>query len=167
MRILGIDPGLTGALAVLDDQGTVAGIWDTPTLETRSGAKKRREYDLAQMRRLLAPFSADSLCALELVGPMPKQGVVSMWRMGFGVGVWEGLLAALKIPVERVSPQRWKSVMLDGLPKGKDAPLYRAKSLWPDQTDKLSLKKHHGRAEALLIAEWMRRTWHAPASSTS
>lgn len=183
MIFLGIDPGLTGALAALDDQGVVKGVWDTPTLVTRSGVRERREYDLAQMRGLLAQWSpwiheflvqaggknpnpVSCRCALELVGPMPKQGVVSMWRMGFGVGVWEGLLAALRIPVERVSPQRWKGIMLDGLPKGKDASLYRAKSLWPDQVDKLSLKKHEGRAEALLIAEWMRRTWHGRAFST-
>lgn len=168
MITLGIDPGLTGALAALDAEGRVVRLLDTPTL--RVGPTKR-EYDLMQMREMLLhvcdpPGERETRvrCALELVHAFPHQGVVSMWRMGFGVGVWEGLLAALGIPVERVRPQRWQGVMLDGLPRGKDAARYRAQSLWPGQAEQFALRKHDGRADACLIAEWGRRTWNANAS---
>ena len=168
MVFLGIDPGFTGALCALHEDGRILALVDTPTM--RVGEK--REYDLAQMARTLASFRsgrflnpAEFRVALELTVPMPRQGVVSMWLMGFGVGVWEGLLAALSIPMERVRPQRWQGVMLDGLPRGKDAARYRAQSLWPDHAEQFSLKKHHGRADAALIAEWGRRTWRAGSSA--
>lgn len=153
---IGIDPGISGAMALLDAAGRPRALFDTPTLNLET----RREYDLAQMRQTLEWVLAEgkTRAALELVHAMPGQGVVSMWRMGYGVGIWEGLLAALKVPVERVSPQRWKGVMLNGLPKGKDASRYRAKALWPEWAERFSLKKHDGRAEACLIAEWLRRT---------
>jgi len=162
MVTLGIDPGLTGALCALDADGRILSLVDTPTLQVGT----KREYDLAQMARTVHSLCSGQFLnpiefrvALELTGPMPRQGVVSMWRMGFGVGVWEGLLAALSLPVERVRPQRWQGVMLDGLPRGKDAARYRAQSLWPDHAERFSLKKHDGRADAALIAEWGRRTW--------
>ena len=161
MVFLGIDPGLAGALCALSAGGQILTLVDPPTLHVGN----KREYELAQMARTLRTFAPSACAALELTGPMPRQGVVSMWRMGLGMGVWEGLLAALNIPLVRVRPQRWQSVMLDGLPRGKDAARYRAQSLWPDHAEQFSLKKHDGRADAALIADWGRRTWRAGSSA--
>ena len=126
---------------------------------------KKREIDAKKCHALLrsltlSPFNegADrSACvAIERVHSMPKQGVASSFKFGMGFGIWLGILAALRLPHELVTPQAWKKLMLAGMPKEKDASRQRAMQLFPDVD--LSLKRHHGRADALLIAEWLRRT---------
>jgi len=95
---------------------------------------------------------------------MPKQGVVSMYKMGEGFGVWLGILAALRIPYTLVAPQTWKAVMLrDMSVRDKKASLLRAQQLWSDIAKQIG--KHHGMAEAALIAEYGRRKM-AGASQT-
>ena len=172
MLCVGIDPGLDGAVAVIDDRragredGRVR-TWDIPTLTVASAGGHRREYQLPAMVDILRSFvpclGRDVRAALELVHSSPQQGVRSAFSMGVGVGVWEGLLAALGIPYERVPPQRWKRVMLDGMGHDKDAARLRVGQLFPDVD--VRLKKHHGRADAVLIAEWLRRTVVGPSLS--
>ena len=155
---LGIDPGFTGAYAVLEPSGAVF-VTDLPVMKVGH----KLWYDLPALRDGLRYWAGKALglyAAVELVHAFPGQGVVSMWRMGYSTGVLEGLLTACEIPFERVSPQRWQQVMLDGFPKGtqgKDVSRYRAQALFP--TASLGRQKDHGRADALLIAEWMRRQW--------
>ena len=67
-----------------------------------------------------------------------------------------GMLAVLGAATDYVHPRRWKSVMMDGMAKDKDASRIRAKELFGTSTD-LSLRKHHGRADALLFAEYRLR----------
>jgi hypothetical protein len=88
---------------------------------------------------------------------MPEQGVSSSFRFGRGLGLWEGILSAFQIPFVKVTPQRWKKNLLDGMGKEKDASRLRAQTLFPSLD--LSLKKHHGRGDALLLAEFLRRTY--------
>lgn len=152
MRYIGIDPGLGGAVAILPE----GHIFDTPTAQVG----RKRDYLPAQMAALLLAYiSADApvAVAIESVHSMPKQGVASAFNFGCGLGIWLGILAALAMPYDRVSPQRWKRVMLDGMGKEKDAARVRAMQLFPELAAQLSLKKHHGRAEALLLAEYRRR----------
>src|SRR3990167_7062608 len=158
--ILGIDPGLDGALAVLDSRGSWT-VHDTPTLTIKSARGSRRVYAVSSLTRLVtSAMSCDApavvRAAIELVHSSPQQGVRSAFSMGYGVGLWEGVLAGLGIPCDRVTPQRWKKTMLDGMGHDKDAGRARAQQIFP-MLD-LSLKRHHGRADALLIAEWLRRT---------
>jgi crossover junction endodeoxyribonuclease RuvC len=68
-----------------------------------------------------------------------------------------GILAALNIPHELITPQSWKKSMMNGQPKEKDASRLVVMRLFPEVSDRLQLKKHHGRADALLIAEFLRR----------
>lgn len=151
MIYLGIDPGLDGAMAVIFADGLVR-IYDAPT--AKDGGKRR--YLLADMRRLVGAFGPDmTRAAIERVHSMPKQGVASSFNFGEGFGLWQGLLAGLGIPFDLVTPQAWKKVMLAGAGKDKAAARIRAQQLFPDA--ELNLKKHHGRAEALLIAEYRRR----------
>ena len=77
-----------------------------------------------------------------------------MINYGVGYGIWIGILAALNIPYTEVHPVTWKSKIMAGMGKEKDASIARAKQLYP--TADLSLKKHHGRADALLIAHFGR-----------
>ena len=153
MRYIGIDPGLGGAVAVLGSDGFADALHDAPV----AIVGKKREHVAARMVGILKPYAENSVAALELVHSMPKQGVASAFNFGRGLGLWIGILAALGIPYDLVTPQRWKGVMMDGMGKEKDAARLRAMQLFPFESDQLALKKHHGRAEALLIAEYRRR----------
>ena len=86
---------------------------------------------------------------LEKAQPMPGQGVVSMFHTGYGFGLWEALIVSfVDVPYTLVPPTRWKRVLALG--KDKEESRQRAMQLFP--TADLHLKKHHGRAEALLLA---------------
>lgn len=151
MRYIGIDPGLGGAVAVLDERHLA--LFDAPVAMVGT----KREYVVVRMVELLRPYVLNSVAALEKVHTMPQQGVASSGKLMRGLGLWEGILAALGIPYDLVPPQRWKGVMMDGMGKEKEAARLRAMQLFPLDSDLLALKKHHGRAEALLIAEYRRR----------
>lgn len=158
MATIGIDPGLDGAVVVLGGQLDSIALLDTPTLTVKSAKGNRREYHLVKMAGFLRPYAATSVAYIENVHAMPGQGVRSMFTMGLGVGAWMGILAALEIPVTRVSPQRWKGVMLDGMGHDKDAGRLRAMQLRPADASWFERKKDDGRADAYLIAEYGRRS---------
>ena len=92
---------------------------------------------------------------VEDVHSMPGQGVASTFKFGRSVGVVEGALSALGIPIRWVSPAKWKKAM--GLPADKGAARRRAIELWPDHAHLFARVKDDGRAEAALIAEYGRR----------
>ena len=84
---------------------------------------------------------------------MPKQGSTSGFRFGVGVGLLRGVILALNVPIVFVSPAKWKShFRLVGKPK--DAARELAIRLYPEAASHLSLKKHQGRADALLLARY-------------
>jgi len=151
MLFLGIDPGLDGALAVVNERGEFMQVDDAPT--TRKG---KRDYLLQDMVLLLDTIThLDGVQAgIERVHAFPGQGVTSMFSMGHGFGIWKGILATCDIPFVLIEPAVWKrSSGLLG--KDKEASRLLAQQRWP--TAPLSLKKFHGRAEALLIADYTRR----------
>ncbi len=155
MIFIGIDPGFTGAVAVVDNDGNLIAVSDTPVL-TVQGKKTKQEYNIPAMHQILAEHAEQGIhAALEQVSSRPGEGVVSSFRFGRGLGLWEALLVACRIPFDRITPQCWKKSMMAGRPKKKDASRLRAMELFP-QAD-LRLKKHHGRADALLMAEYLRR----------
>lgn len=154
---IGIDPGLSGAVARVTDAGQ-ADVFDVPTVAIKRGKSTKRMYEGARIAEQVAAWAPRPTTAfIEDVHAMPGQGSVSMFTFGYGYGMWVGVLYGLGVPFERVTPMRWKAEMLDGLPKGKDASRVKAMELFPQLASQLSLKKHEGRAEALLIAEWGRR----------
>jgi crossover junction endodeoxyribonuclease RuvC len=154
---IGIDPGLSGALAEIFGEGNAA-VHDTPTMVV-SGVKEKRVYNTAAMAHILSPYrgNLEVLVVLESVHSMPKQGVASSFSFGQGLGMWQGIIAALGLPLEMPSPQRWKKEMLADQGKDKDASRFKAIQLFPSLADQLKLVKHDGRAEALLMAEYGRR----------
>lgn len=161
MNIIGIDPGLDGAVSIIYENGGVV-FFDTETLDIVSGRKKKREYNInanADILRLpLQVFTKGNIVViLEKIHSMPGQGVRSMFSMGEGFGMWKGIIAGLNLSMELITPQKWKKAMMDGMGKEKDASRQRAIQLFPQCSENLKLKKHHGRADALLIAEWGRR----------
>ncbi len=153
-RTIGIDPGLSGAVAILP-AGVVS---DTPTAVTANGKTRRHVYLPGEMARIVREYATgDCHAYLEAVHSMPGQGVRSMFSMGHGLGLWEGILAALGVPYTLVTPQRWKREMM-GSVTDKDAARVRAVQLFPHLAGELARVKDHGRAEALLIAEYGLRT---------
>lgn len=158
MIFVGIDPGKSGAICVLDHNSTILALDDTPVLTIKKGKKKRREYEVDAMVRLLGYVVRHQIrfIVLEAVHAMPGQGVTSMFSMGEGLGLWKGILTALGLPFNLVAPQRWKKAMLDHLPKEKFSSVLQARRLWPGHAEKF-LKSKDGRAEAALMAEYLRR----------
>lgn len=143
-NFLGIDPGLNGAFAIL------------------AGDRVLRLDELPRFGKILnvSAWLADSLtrqaidlAVIEQVGPMPKQGVVSVFTFGCAYGACLGTLAALRIPTQLVPPQAWKK-HFSLLRKPKDASRELATRFYPDIASELKLKKHHGRADALLLARY-------------
>lgn len=164
MIYIGIDPGLSGAVGIIDDQfarDCQVAVFDTPTALVE-GEKTKRKYLTPAMALILERYATltrqpNLLCVLENVHSMPKQGVASSFNFGEGKGIWEGILAAYHIPTELVSPQRWKKEIMADQGKDKSAARFKAMALFPSLADQLKLVKHDGRAEALLMAEYARR----------
>lgn len=146
-RILGIDPGASGAMALLDGDVLVR-VADMPTIMV----KGRSKVLPGGVVDLIVAWKPDQI-ALEDVGAMPGQGVTSMFSFGRSVGILEGVIAALGYPLVMVRPATWKRAA--GVPADKDAARLMATRLWPDQSAMFSRKKDDGRAEAALLARWM------------
>ena len=144
MRIVGVDPGVTGALAVFD-RGSLVQVLDMPVNAGRvNGAEIA-----AWMHDLWGPEAV----FLEWTQPMPKNGSIANYSLGLNTGIVVGVVQALGIPLERVRPAEWKLKM--GL-RGKDKSASRgmATELWPDFADQFRRVKDDGRAEAALIARY-------------
>ncbi len=156
----GIDPGFTGAIAILDELGRVVEVFDTPTkvqdFRKAGKMKTRPVMDCAGMVAILKTYTLEEVI-LEEVNARPGQGVVSMFRFGQGLGTWQGVLGALEIPVRYSLPAAWKEYF-DFNKKGKDAPLLAAREYFKDVGKTLRYKKHHNRADALYLAEYGRLT---------
>lgn len=151
MKILGIDPGLFGAVALFDLVEKSLTVHDIPTILVKSGKSEKRQMSepmLAAIIRELKPEHA----FLEFVSAMPGQGVTSMFNFGMGYGAIRGVLAALNVPMSTVSPVKWQRDL--GLAKGKDANRGRAAQLFPQHSDLFKRVKDDGRADATLIAYW-------------
>ena len=162
MVYIGIDPGLDGAIAAITNEDLV--IIDTPTVKVGKKRQMDAKAAAAILKSLRVPKGNKDwivsnqpqvICALEKVHSMPKQGVVSTFTFGEGYGIWKGILTAFQIPFELVLPQAWKKLMLSGRSKEKGASILRVQQLFPGAD--VHLKKHHGRADALLMAEYIRR----------
>lgn len=149
MRILGIDPGASGALAVVED-GELVELIDMPVMHVKRGSREVREVNANWLGLALAQLQPIDAALLEQVGAMPGQGVSSMFAFGRAVGVVEGVLGALQIPYRKVPPQEWQRAMR--VRGGKDGARERAMRLYPNRAAEFVRKKDDGRADASLIA---------------
>jgi crossover junction endodeoxyribonuclease RuvC len=141
MNLVGIDPGVTGALAQFQDSRLIA-IADIPTFDGR--------VDGIELSALLQ--GAD-MVYLENTHPMPKNGSIASYKLGLNTGIIIGCVQSLAIPLTRISVHAWRS--WNGLGKAsKDASRGLARELYPQLADELRLAKHHNRAEAVLIGRY-------------
>ena len=151
-KICAIDPGVGGALGVLDFEGNFLDVIDLPTRLT--GVKKQREMDPIALAILLNHINPE-IFILEKVHAMPSQGVTSTMNFGINFGILKGAIGAFHITPTLVTPQKWKK-HFDLIGKSKDDARLFAQRIFP--TAPLNLKKHVDRADALLMARWYYET---------
>lgn len=154
MAIIGIDPGLTGAIAVLRGQ-ELQEVFDIPVVPVRWGVKSRMEISPASLFAALAGIHDVQAVVLEEVSASPQMGATSAFRFGQGYGCVQGVVAACGYRLEMVRPAMWKKAMSLSRDKGVSRSL--AMRLWPDQSELFARVKDDGRAEAALMAEWYRQ----------
>ena len=147
-RVIGIDPGASGAIALVVG-GVLVSVHDMPTVTVERNKAQKRQVCPAGLSLLMQQLSPHK-ATVEKVGAMPGQGVSSMFSFGRSVGIIEGVLAARQIPVTFTTPQAWQKQ--SGAAKGKDGSRQRVMELFPSQAHLFARVKDDGRADAVLIA---------------
>lgn len=143
-RIIGCDPGLQGALAVIDTTNWTLSIEDMPLEPARAG---KNAVSPAGVARLFDAAQPDHVY-IEDVWSSPNMGTVSAWGFGRSLGIVEGACASRTI-LSKVSPQIWKRAT--NTPKCKNEARRRAMRLFPCAYDLFARVKDDGRAEAAMI----------------
>ena len=157
MKIIGIDPGLSGAIAVLKNN-KVLGIFDMPTMS--EGKKNKKQLNSAQLVNLLKENiveNEDVSVVVEQVNAMPGQGVTSMFNFGQTFGAIKGICATLNLPIYFVRPSKWKK-HFELINSSKDASRTKAIEMYPTFADRLSKKKDVNKSDAILIARYFSET---------
>lgn len=141
MITIGIDPGKTGGVAFLTPLHSVPIVHKMPATVHELVTLLVENWEENDMR---------GRCFVEDVHSMPSQGVTSVFTFGRGLGNIEGVLAALQIPIEWVTPQRWQKAM-GCMSKGdKNVTKRRAHELWPTEVKALT----HATSDAALICAY-------------
>lgn len=159
--VVGIDPDVSGALALLKRDGSglgyIAQVFDNPYVQVSVGKRVRKRLDAKSIVQLLQSFDVPcgTTAYIEQSIPFPKDGKQGWWSGGFGYGMWIGVLVASGFSVVPVSAISWKNHFeLLGSSSSKDDSRKAATALFPSLSSSLTRKKDHGRAEALLIAAY-------------
>ncbi len=157
MRIIGIDPGLSGAIAIMDNK-KVLRIFDTPVMA--EGKKNKRQLNSALLVSLLRENisnSEETAVVVEQVNAMPGQGVTSMFNFGQTFGAIKGICAALNLPIFFVRPSKWKR-HFELINSSKDSSRTKVIEMYPELSNQLSKKKDVNKSDAILIARFFCET---------
>ena len=157
MKIIGIDPGLSGAIAVLENN-KVLNIFDIPVMS--EGKKNKRQLNSAFLVNLLKENinqEEEVAVVIEQVNAMPGQGVTSMFNFGQTFGALKGICAALELPIFLVRPSKWKK-HFELINSSKDASRTKAIEMYPKLSNQLSKKKDVNKSDAILIARFFSET---------
>lgn len=162
MFYFGIDPGMTGAMARIGDSSEVKRldyVWDCPSGEIAM---------FHMLNDALADVTPRGIntdrvsIAIENAHSRPGNAARAMFKYGSNWGAWKMACACFEIPLVLVSPQKWQNKLLvksEGLDT-KERALVAARRLFPHLysllSTRLTRKKDNGRADALLIAYWLR-----------
>lgn len=155
--VLAVDPGsVSGAYAIL--LSTSAGI---EVLEVDDLPVMDKNVNGAAFRRIVSQFTMHTNASLEAVtervSAMPRQGISSAFNFGRGLGIVEGVFAAMLLPTTFVSPAKWKGAM--GLNRDGETSRVLATRLYPGIANSLVRKKDHNRAEAVLLGHYHLGGW--------
>ena len=157
MKIIGIDPGLSGAIAILENN-KVLNIFDIPVMS--EGKKNKRQLNSALLVSLLKENISNNeevSVVVEQVNAMPGQGVTSMFNFGQTFGAIKGICAALNLPIYFVRPSRWKK-HFELINSSKDSSRTKAIEMYPKLSNQLTKKKDVNKSDAILIARFFSET---------
>lgn len=158
MRVIGIDPGVHGAIAAYD--GSVLVVEDVPIIEMKKGKKTSTVMDLTGTADLFNfMFAGADHALIERVGSMPGQGVASTFKFGKAAGALEMGVAMLQVPCTFISPTEWKMKL--GLNNDGEKSRQRVLQIFPKHSHYFTRKLDHNRAEAALLAWYC---WHIQTS---
>ena len=153
MKIIGIDPGLSGAIAVLEDN-KIKDLFDMPVMT--EGKKNKRQLNSAQLVKLIKDNiskNEEISVVVEQVNAMPGQGVTSMFNFGQTFGAIKGVCAALGLPIFFVRPSKWKK-HFELINSSKDSSRTKAIEMYPTLSSQLAKKKDVNKSDAILIARF-------------
>lgn len=159
MVVIGIDVGVTGALAAVDSRGTCS-VEDLPTMALEGKRLVKRRIDargLMELIRRFVPPGESAVALIEDVHMRPGNGGAATASLLHSRGVIEAVLELARLDVHAVQPSTWKR-FYGLLGTEKAASLVQARTLYPLAQGHLKLQKHHNRAESLLIAHYGLRT---------
>ena len=159
MIIVGIDPGISGALCFFSN-GNVIDVIDMPTMA--EGKKNKKQVNGRQIfneiLNIKNTFAGHKInVVVEQVSAMPGQGVTSMFNFGQSFGVIKGICSAMELPIFYVRPAKWKKYF-NLINAEKDASRTKAIEMFPKISEKLSRKKDNNKADAILIAKYFENT---------
>ena len=142
MLIIGIDPGISGAICFFEN-GVIKDIIDMPVMA--EGKKNKRQVNGSQiyneiLKRINEFEKQNIRVVIEQVSAMPGQGVTSMFNFGQSFGILKGICSAMQLPMYFIRPAKWKKYF--GLINSeKDASRTRAIEMFPYFSSQLSKKK--------------------------
>ena len=157
MIIIGIDPGVSGAISVLENK-KVIDIFEMPTMI--DGKKNKKQVNGSQITNIIKEEinkKKEIIVVVEHVNAMPGQGVTSMFNFGQSFGVLKGICAALSLPIYFVRPTKWKKYF-NLIKTNKDASRTKVIQIYPEISGKISRKKDSNKADAILIARYFNDT---------
>ncbi len=157
MKLIGIDPGLSGAIAILEDKKVIK-LLDMPIMA--EGKKNKRQLNSAQLVTIISEnikANEEVAVVVEQVNAMPGQGVTSMFNFGQTFGAIKGVCAALNLPIFFVRPSKWKKYF-ELINSSKDSSRTKAIEMYPSISSQLSKKKDVNKSDAILIARFYYET---------
>ena len=158
MIIIGIDPGISGAISIIENK-KILEVYDTPTMI--DGKKNKKQVNGAQITNIIKEWlnkDKEVIVVVEHVNAMPGQGVTSMFNFGQSFGVIKGICSALSLPIYFVRPMKWKK-HFNLIKTNKDASRTKVIEVYPEISNKLSRKKDANKADAILIASFYYETY--------
>ena len=160
MLIIGIDPGLSGAICFFED-GKILDVVEMPTMT--EGKKNKKQVNGSQtyneiLNRVNQIDKKDIKVIIEQVSAMPGQGVTSMFNFGQSYGILKGICSAMQLPMYFVRPAKWKKYF-SLINSEKDASRTKAIEIFPYFSSNLSRKKDSNKADAILIASFYYETF--------
>ena len=160
MLIIGIDPGISGAICFFEN-GEVKEILDIPNMA--DGKKNKRQINGPQIyneisKRIINIPKKEVVVVIEQVSAMPGQGVTSMFNFGQSFGVLKGICSAMQLSMHFVRPAKWKKYF-NLIKTEKDASRTKVIEIFPYISSQLSRKKDSNKADAILIASFYNNTY--------
>ena len=152
MRIFGIDPGIAGAIAILDEK-KIIDVIDLPTMA--DGKKNKKQLNSAHLSQYISDNIIDlnkTVVVVEQVNAMPGQGVTSMFNFGQTFGAIKGISATLKIPIFFARPSKWKK-HFELINSSKDASRTKVIEMYPYLLK--NCRKKVNKSDAILIARFL------------